>query len=132
MSGNAAKALAPLLRRSVVSTRATSSAVRGGSTPPLPPFARNLAPTEKLVEHHDLVWDDGVAPEVTIDYDASHISSRQGLAMWLGGFAFLAGVYNLVKLTDPPSKNPAVNRKFNMVKESPELGTPGCVNFGYK
>lgn len=52
--------------------------------------------------------------------------------MWLGGFAFLAGVYNLVKLTDPPSKNPAVNRKFNMVKESPERGTPGCVNFGYK
>jgi len=48
---SAGRALAPLLRRSVVASRSTTSALRGGgggATPPLPPFARNLTPGEKV------------------------------------------------------------------------------------
>lgn len=95
-----------------------------GSTPPLPPFARNLAPTEKLVEEHDLVWDDGVAPELTIDFDAAHVSKSEGLAFWLGGLGFFVGLYQLVRWIDPAAQNPAVNRSMNMVVPNPTTGPP--------
>jgi len=95
-----------------------------GSTPPLPPFARNVAPTEKLVEEHDLVWDDGVAPELAIDFDAQHVSKGEALAWWLGGLGFFVGLYQLVKWSDPASKNPAVNRSLNMVVPNPQTGPP--------
>ena len=100
----------------------TSAVVRGG-TPPLAPFARIPPESEKLVEHYDAIWDDGVAPEVTLDYDCQHISSGEGLAWWLGGLGFFATLYQVVKATDPDSKNPAVNRAMNRVGGNPvELG----------
>lgn len=100
----------------------TSAVVRGG-TPPLAPFARIPPESEKLVEHTDAIWDDGVAPEVTLDYDCQHISSGEGLAWWLGGLGFFATLYQVVKATDPESKNPAVNRAMNRVGGNPvELG----------
>tara|TARA_B110000971_G_C19838151_1_gene421286 strand:+ start:131 stop:526 length:396 start_codon:yes stop_codon:yes gene_type:complete len=83
----------------------------GGATPPMPPFARNLAPTQKLPEDHELIWDDGVAPELTIDFDAQHVGKWEGLAWWLGGFGFFASVFGVAALTDPVGKNPAVNRE---------------------
>ena len=101
----------------------TSVAVRGGATPPLAPFARIPTESEKLVEHYDAIWDDGVAPEVTLDYDCQHISSKEGLAWWLGGLGFFTTLYHVVKASDPESKNPAVNRAMNRVGENPvELG----------
>jgi len=78
------------------------------------------------VENHDAVWDDGVAPEITIDFDASHIPSKKGLLMWLGGLTFFTTVYNVIGLTDPASKNPAVNRKMNMKVEGPARGPPAA------
>jgi hypothetical protein len=42
------RALAPLLRRSVVTARASQRALRGGGTPPMPVFARVPAPTEPV------------------------------------------------------------------------------------
>mmetsp|Transcript_3083 Transcript_3083/g.4451 ORF Transcript_3083/g.4451 Transcript_3083/m.4451 type:complete len:138 (-) Transcript_3083:132-545(-) len=100
----------------------TSVAVRG-ATPPLAPFARIPVESEKLVEHYDAIWDDGVAPEVTLDFDCQHISAGEGLAWWLGGLGFFATLYQVVKATDPESKNPAVNRVMNRVGENPvELG----------
>jgi hypothetical protein len=71
------------------------------------------------VEEHDLVWDDGVAPEMTIDFDAQHISKEEGTLWGMGGIAFFFIVFQLVKATDPESKNPAVNRKMNIVGGSP-------------
>ena len=67
----------------------------------------------------DAIWDDGVAPEVTLDFDCQHISSGEGLAMWLGGLGFFATMYQVVKSTDPASKNPAVNRSMNNVGGNP-------------
>ncbi|EED93618.1 predicted protein [Thalassiosira pseudonana CCMP1335] len=101
----------------------TTALTRGGATPPLAPFARLPPESEKLVEQYDAIWDDGVAPEVTLDFDCQHISSGEGLAMWLGGLGFFATLYQVVKASDPQSKNPAVNRKMDGVGESPiELG----------
>mmetsp|Transcript_51731 Transcript_51731/g.76682 ORF Transcript_51731/g.76682 Transcript_51731/m.76682 type:complete len:130 (+) Transcript_51731:36-425(+) len=125
-SSLARTALGPLLRRSTVITRSSESALRGGGgyTPPVPPFARNLAPQDKLVEEHDLIWDDGVAPELTIDFDCQHVSKTEGLAWFLGGLGFFSGLYNLVALTDPAGKNPALNRRMNMVVDNPKTGVP--------
>ena len=127
----AARSLAPTIsRRSGASSSAlakqqyaTSAPSLGGASPPLAPFQRLPVESEKLVEQYDAIWDDGVAPEVTLDFDCAHISSGEGLAMWLGGLGFFATLYQVVKATDPESKNPAVNRKMNIVGENPiELG----------
>ncbi len=89
------------------------------ASPPIPPFARNLAPSSRLHEEHELVWDDGVAPELTIDFDASHIGKWEGLAWWLGGFGFFGLVFAFASWTDPASKNPAVNREAMMIPDKP-------------
>ena len=70
------------------------------------------------------MWDDGVAPELALDFDAQHVSSREGFLTWLGAFGGLFGIFQVIKATDPESKNPAVNRKMNMVKDAPKTGPP--------
>jgi hypothetical protein len=66
--------------------------------------------TFQLHEEHELVWDDGVAAEAALDYDAPFISAADGLKMWLGGFAFFASIYGLVWMSDPESRRQAVPR----------------------
>eukprot|EP00543_Licmophora_paradoxa_P002011 CAMPEP_0202458088 /NCGR_PEP_ID=MMETSP1360-20130828/20948_1 /ASSEMBLY_ACC=CAM_ASM_000848 /TAXON_ID=515479 /ORGANISM="Licmophora paradoxa, Strain CCMP2313" /LENGTH=131 /DNA_ID=CAMNT_0049078439 /DNA_START=33 /DNA_END=428 /DNA_ORIENTATION=- len=111
--------LTPLLRRSFVATRTASSAIRGGS-PPLPPFTRIPAPTQQLSEQNDVIFDDGVAPELALDFDCQHISSSEGLLSWAAGLSCFVVLYFAVDSYDPTSYNPAVNRKMNMVVESPK------------
>ena len=89
----------------------------GGPSPPLPPFARNLAPTKTLHEEHEVVWDDGVAPELTLDFDAQHISKKEGGLWWLAGLAFFASLFGLCKLNGPEGMNPAVNRVANIIPD---------------
>lgn len=119
----AARALAPSARRSAALAKQTYSSssvsLGAGATPPLAPFARIPVESEKLVEQYDAIWDDGVAPEVTLDFDCAHISWTEGLAMWLGGLGFFATLYQVVKTTKPVLKNPAVNRRMNAVGEDP-------------
>jgi hypothetical protein len=74
------------------------------------------------VENHDIIFDDGVAPELAIDFDSQHISSGEAVASLLGMFGVLASFYQLVKWTNPVEQNPAVNRTFNMVVEGPKTG----------
>jgi len=78
----------------------------------------------QLHESHELIWDDGVAPEVTIDFDAQNIDTETGLKMWLGGIGFFVSLFQFIKWTDPESKNPAVNREFDMIKETIEDTNP--------
>lgn len=61
------------------SNYSNSAVALGGATPPLPPFARIPPESEKLVEQYDAIWDDGVAPEVTLDFDCQHIDSGEAL-----------------------------------------------------
>lgn len=79
----------------------------------------------QLTEEHDLVWDDGVAPELAIDFDCQHISKERGLAWFLGGMGFFATLLGICRWCDPASWNPAVNRKLNLVVDSPKTGPPG-------
>mmetsp|Transcript_3510 Transcript_3510/g.4665 ORF Transcript_3510/g.4665 Transcript_3510/m.4665 type:complete len:127 (-) Transcript_3510:202-582(-) len=116
--------LGTFLRRSVVATRSTQTSLRGGATPPLPPFARAPVPTQKLVENNDAVFDDGVAPELALDFDCQHVSKTEGVLSWLGGLGLFVGLYQFVKYTDPQSKNPAVNRTMNVVVDVPRVGAP--------
>ena len=88
----------------------------------------NAAPTEKLVENIDAVWDDGVAPELCLDFDCQHVDSTEGLMWWLGGFGFFATLYQVVKATKPEDKKPCVNRIHNdvVVVGNPLRGSPGA------
>lgn len=42
-----------------------------------------------------------MAPETSIDFDAPHIPTWQGVAMWLGGLGFFASLLAGVSLTRP-------------------------------
>ena len=99
--------------------------------PTLQHYHTPAAPTEKLVENIDAVWDDGVAPEMALDFDCQHVDSTEGLLWWLGGFTFFAGLYQVVKATRPEDKKPCVNRIHNdmVVVGNPVTGkAPGSSN----
>lgn len=68
----------------------------------------------QLDENHELVWDNGVAPETCLDFDAPHMSTRTALALWSGGLLFFATVFGVVSLTDPESKRVAVPRSVTL------------------
>lgn len=74
-----------------------------------PPFHRLPLPNRPLPEEDELIWNDRVAPETALDFDAPHISSNTGLLMWLGGFAFFYGVFQFAKSTAHPSNKPTVS-----------------------
>mmetsp|Transcript_8363 Transcript_8363/g.7924 ORF Transcript_8363/g.7924 Transcript_8363/m.7924 type:complete len:128 (+) Transcript_8363:115-498(+) len=120
--------LTPLFRRSVVATRSSTSSLRGGASPPLPPFARHPTPTQKLIENNDAVFDDGVSPELALDFDCQHVSRTEGLYSWLAGLSGFVALFQFVKSTDPEGKNPAVNRVMNVVVEAPRVGPPAAAD----
>ena len=77
-----------------------------------PPFKRSPAPSQPLHEEHELIWDDGVAPEVALDFDAPYISRALGLKMFLGGFAFFASIYAFASV-QPYGTKMAVRQGIN-------------------
>ena len=94
----------------------------GGGGPAPPTFARLPAATQKLNADWELIWHDGVAPEVAIDFDAPHISRTQGVLWFLGGLSFFASIGILSWLSDPPTRKLTSPRElpYNSLKE--ELG----------
>ena len=70
-----------------------------------------------MTENSDCVWDDGVAPELALDFDAPHISSREGLAYWFGGLGFFAVLYQTIKFVTngAPDDNPALPHATDVV-----------------
>ena len=79
---------------------------------------------------HELVWDDQVSPELTIDFDAQHISSTEGLLWWLAGLGFFASILGGCYLYDPASRNPAVNRMANMIPDKVVMEDAATVDEG--
>lgn len=75
-----------------------------------------------MAENHDIIFDDGVAPEMALDFDCPHISSGEAMMTWLGALGGVALFYQLVKSTDPEGQNPAVNREFNLTHPIPKTG----------
>lgn len=68
----------------------------------------------QLDENHELVWDDGVAPETCLDFDAPHMSTSTAFAWWAGGLLFFASAFGLVSLSDPESRRVAVPRSVTL------------------
>lgn len=65
-----------------------------------------------------------MAPELALDFDCQHVSKTEGILSWLTGLGLFVGLFQVVKMSDPQSKNPAVNRKMNVVVDSPRTGPP--------
>ena len=82
----------------------------GHHGPMMPPFVRIRPPSATIPEQAELVWDDSVAPEVCVDFDAAHVSSNEAVSMWALGIAFFVGLYTLCSLSDVPSRSPVAKR----------------------
>ena len=68
-----------------------------------------------MPENYDCVWDDGVAPELALDFDAPHISSREGLLSWLAGLSSFAVIYQVVKFFMKDVENPALSHATDVL-----------------
>lgn len=93
----------------------SSSAVcsgHGHDTTVEPPFASLPLPTKPLHEQDELVWNDGVAPEAALDFDAPFVSKTTGLLWWLSGFGFFAAVYAFAKVTAHPDNKESAPRSL--------------------
>ena len=77
-----------------------------------PPFVQRALDKGTIHEHDELVWDDGVAPETCLDFDAPHISKSTGGLWWLGGFGFFLGLGLYQRWKDPEGLNPAAPRRL--------------------
>lgn len=69
--------------------------------------------TLQLPENYDCLWDDGVAPELALDFDCPNISSREALLTTVGVFSGFALLYQIVKRTHP--ENPALSHASDCV-----------------
>ena len=102
------------MRSSVI--RAGRRLVRGGGGhdhgPMMPPFGRLQPPKASLPENVELVWDDSVAPETAIDFDAPHVSTKEAVLMFILGFSVFFGFYKLVALWGPEERNPVALRDY--------------------
>lgn len=78
-----------------------------------------------LPEQDELIWNDGVAPETALDFDAPHISRAKGLAWWLGGFGFFYSVYLFAKWTKQPDNKPSAERRLPECTTTTALGNYG-------
>lgn len=76
------------------------------------------------------MWDDGVAPELALDFDSQHISTTEALLTWAAAMTGLGLFYNFVAWTDPEGKNPAVGRTLNLVVEPVPRGPPNKDHIG--
>lgn len=97
----------------------------------MPPFARLKPPTSTIKEEIELVWDDSVAPETCIDFDAheSMPTSAVFASVFLA-MSLLTGLYFLISFSDPVGSNPVATRRE--VLSHPELrrqlGLTGSLN----
>nr|CCA20794.1 conserved hypothetical protein [Albugo laibachii Nc14] len=103
-------------------SRNSLSLYKRGHRPPPPPFARLPPPKNRLHEDIELVWNDGVAPETFIDFEAAHIGKYQALRHLLLAFSGLAGVMGIVALYDPSSMRQAEYRRKCLPDLRWELG----------
>eukprot|EP01040_Poterioochromonas_malhamensis_P001320 gene1320-1397_t len=78
--------------------------------PLLPPFGRLPPPNGQIPLETELVWDDTVAPETAIDFDASHVPTSEVLLHFAMGFGFFGLLYFLVSLTEPEKNAPVAPR----------------------
>ncbi|KAL7684083.1 putative NADH dehydrogenase [ubiquinone] 1 beta subcomplex subunit 8 [Plasmopara halstedii] len=119
------QSLCHVLRNGIsISARRQALITRGGHAhrPPPPPFARIQVPNQPLHEEAELVWNDGVAPETLIDFDAPHIPKFQALRHLMLGLSAFATLMGVVTLYDPNSWRQAVKRGDHLLDLKWEMG----------
>jgi hypothetical protein len=67
------------------------------------------------VENTDAIWDDGVAPELALDFDAPHVSTKEASYTWLAGFSMFALLFQVIKHTTSADDNPAIAHATDVV-----------------
>lgn len=101
----------------------TSTRAMGGGAAPTPaPFARMAKPTRPLTEEHELIWDDGVAPETCIDFDVPNYTRNEGRDWFLSGLGFFAVLYGVIYFWDAPGRKRTVTRTMPFNGLEQELG----------
>ena len=70
-----------------------------------------------MVENTDALWDDGVAPELALDFDLSNTSSKEALMTWGGAFGVFFLLYQSISLWTNGAKddNPALSHATDAV-----------------
>ena len=94
----------------------------GGGGPIPAPFVRTPAPSRQLNEDHELIWDDGVAAETCIDFDAPHLSKNEGAQWWFSGMGFFATLGVFMYFWDAPGRKRTVTRVLPFNNLAIELG----------
>jgi hypothetical protein len=61
------------------------------------------------------LWDDGVAPELALDFDAPHISSSEALWSAAGAFSIFFALYQFIKVVAPEDANPALGHEVDVI-----------------
>ena len=92
---------------------------RGSPPPPLPHTHTHIF-TSQLHREDELVWDDGVAPESCIDFDAPHLSQGHGIKWLAGGLSFFGVLLGAMALKNPAP--PVVKRKLPFDNLKTEMG----------
>jgi hypothetical protein len=91
-------------------------------------FSYALSFLFQMTENSDCLWDDGVAPELALDFDLPNTSSREAL-MTLGGvfFGFFVFYQGIKATTNTETANPALNhstdcvvRDFSILEKAPQ------------
>ena len=55
-----------------------------------------------------MIWDDGVAAETCLDFDAAHVDN--GLLQFMGGFGFFAALATFIAIYSPKRLNQVTPR----------------------
>ena len=71
-----------------------------------------------------------MAPELALDFDMPHISTREAVATWMIGFGTFAVFFQFLKLVfDPEVDNPAASHETMLVdKDHGKVGVMKPVN----
>jgi hypothetical protein len=77
----------------------------------------------QYTENRDCLWDDGVAPELALDFDAPNVSSSEALWTLMGAFGVFVIYYNIIKYT--VVENPALGHETDCVY--PDYSQPDVI-----
>ena len=89
----------------------------------MPVYIRRPPESQPLPEEHELLWDDGVAPELCLDFEMPHQSPYESLAWFSCGIgAFVLYGFFVWGVLAPMNPERAVKRELPYDGLKEELG----------
>jgi hypothetical protein len=61
-----------------------------------------------MTENSDALWNDGVAPELALDFDLPNTSTAEAMWTWVGGFSCFFILFLGIKAVTTDDDNPAL------------------------